>query len=306
MSRVIDPDDLSIGYEIWARSGLDISGLLDEMRAGEHALEADPVWRAFDRIWDLVRTSSLLSEMKAYVIYKLACRTATLPGDAIELGVYRGGLSFMLGLLYETIGSTKQVLMCDAFEAGLPPPDRRVDRAYTAGSMASSVVEVFALRSKFGLDARCVIHRGLFADTLPRLDANQRFSFAHVDCDLYAGARDGLSYVYPRLVDGGVVVVDDYYDESHGVMTALNELAAETGTVIHLSVFGQAYFVKGETAADYERVTIGTHTIKLATDAIRSEPLFLAFLRRVLERKGHSLDRLRGFLALCEGGPSKR
>jgi O-methyltransferase len=306
MTRVIDPDDLSIGYEIWARSGLDIRGLLDEMRAGAHALEADPAWRAFNRIWELVRASSLLGEMKAYVIYKLACDTAALPGDVIELGVYRGGLSFMLGLLYETIGSTKKVLMCDAFDAGLPEPDRRVDRAYTAASMACSVVEILAFRSKLELDARCVVHRGLFADTLPQLPANQRFSFAHVDCDLYAGARDGLRYVYPRLVDGGVVVADDYYDESHGVMTALNELAAETSIVIHLSVFGQAYFVKGEASADYKRVTIGPHTIKLATDAIRREPIFLAFLHRVLERKQQSLDRLRAFLALCEGEARKR
>ncbi|HXJ78484.1 MAG TPA: hypothetical protein VMS64_07345 [Candidatus Methylomirabilis sp.] len=44
MTRVIDPDDLSIGYEIWARSGLDIRGLLGEMRAGERSLEADPAW----------------------------------------------------------------------------------------------------------------------------------------------------------------------------------------------------------------------------------------------------------------------
>jgi hypothetical protein len=101
-------------------------------------------------------------------------------------------------------------------------------------------------------------------------------------------------------------VVDDYYDESHGVMTALNELAAETGIVIHLSVFGQAYFVKGEVTPDHERVTIGPHTVKLATDAIRREPIFLAFLDRVLERKQHSLDRLRGFLALCKGEAGKR
>jgi O-methyltransferase len=39
---------------------------------------------------------------------------------------------------------------------------------------------------------------------------NKKFSFIHVDVDLYKPTIESLSFFYPRLVDGGVMVCDDY------------------------------------------------------------------------------------------------
>ncbi len=52
-------------------------------------------------------------------------------------------------------------------------------------------------------------HKGwipaVFAD-LPET----RWSFVHVDVDLYEPTYATLEYFYPRLVEGGVILCDDY------------------------------------------------------------------------------------------------
>ena len=37
-----------------------------------------------------------------------------------------------------------------------------------------------------------------------------RISLLHVDCDLYAPTKVGLEHLWPRVVRGGCVVLDDY------------------------------------------------------------------------------------------------
>jgi hypothetical protein len=47
-------------------------------------------------------------------------------------------------------------------------------------------------------------------DSFPRIAPTARFSFAHVDANIYEGTRDACAFVIPRMNAGGVVVFDDY------------------------------------------------------------------------------------------------
>lgn len=40
--------------------------------------------------------------------------------------------------------------------------------------------------------------------------SNLKFSFVHIDVDLYQPIRDSLEFFYPRLNPGGIIVLDDY------------------------------------------------------------------------------------------------
>src|SRR6185369_1901065 len=53
-----------------------------------------------------------------------------------------------------------------------------------------------------------VFHVGVFPATLP--GDLQGLAFVHVDCDQYAGHRDCIDLLYPRLVPGGIMMFDDY------------------------------------------------------------------------------------------------
>jgi len=39
---------------------------------------------------------------------------------------------------------------------------------------------------------------------------NQKFSFVHIDVDLYEPTLESLKFFFPRLVKGGVIICDDY------------------------------------------------------------------------------------------------
>ena len=65
-------------------------------------------------------------------------------------------------------------------------------------------------------------HRGYFpqtAETLP----DHIYAFVHLDADLYKPTLAGLQYFFPRLTNGGVIIIHDYNHNWEGVTKAVNE-----------------------------------------------------------------------------------
>ncbi len=54
--------------------------------------------------------------------------------------------------------------------------------------------------------------KGWFNQTLPPFLEKHTapVSFLHVDCDLYSSTKVCLEHLYPKVVDGGFVIIDDY------------------------------------------------------------------------------------------------
>lgn len=79
------------------------------------------------------------------------------------------------------------------------------------------------------------IHIGYFAETLKDLDRYRQMpvAFAHIDVDLYASAREVLTYLRCQLVPGSVLVFDEFFNyqgwQRDGEYRAWQLFAAETG-----------------------------------------------------------------------------
>ena len=138
-------------------------------------------------------------------------------GNVIECGVFRG--STLLGMAHRLAlrGMRRARLFgCDSFE-GFPAPSQ--EDALSNGSFHEHARKgVYAdtdfdrLRwqiASLGFNPTIQLMRGYFEDTLPQL-AGLRFSIAHLDCDLYQSYVTCLDFVYPRLVQGGYMVFDEY------------------------------------------------------------------------------------------------
>jgi hypothetical protein len=73
---------------------------------------------------------------------------------------------------------------------------------------------------------------GRFEDTLPAWRPPEQVTFAHIDCDIYSGARCALRYLGPLLADGAIIVFDELWNypgfEAHEVK-ALYEAEREDG-----------------------------------------------------------------------------
>src|SRR5918994_2174184 len=79
---------------------------------------------------------------------------------------------------------------------------------------------------RFGLspeDNAVSLVRGLFQDTIV---GDEPVALAHIDGDWYESVRTCLERIGPRLVPGGVMVIDDYFKWS-GCRSAVDEFLAE-------------------------------------------------------------------------------
>lgn len=77
----------------------------------------------------------------------------------------------------------------------------------TQGTTFDEVRERF---DRYGLlDDQVQFLRGWFRDTLPSAPI-ERLALLRLDGDFYDSTYDALDALYPRLSDGGYVVVDDY------------------------------------------------------------------------------------------------
>lgn len=134
-----------------------------------------------------------------------------VPGDLLEAGVWRGGMTiFMRGALKAYGVTDKKVWVVDSF-AGLPEPEAKQEYDdWKKGDMAVGLEEVQSNFKRYGLlDEQVVFVKGYFSDTLPRATID-RLAILRVDADLYSSTLDVLNNLYSRLSVGGYAIFDDY------------------------------------------------------------------------------------------------
>ena len=63
---------------------------------------------------------------------------------------------------------------------------------------------------------------GFFPETSTGLE-NEKFALVHIDADLYAPTIEALKFFYPRLSNGGVMIIHDYNHDWEGIPKAITE-----------------------------------------------------------------------------------
>jgi hypothetical protein len=89
------------------------------------------------------------------------------------------------------------------------------------------------------------ILRGWIPERFPEV-SSLSFCFVHIDVDLYQPTLDSLSFFYPRLVRGGLIVCDDYgFSTCPGATRAFDEyMKDKPEKIIHVPT-GQGFIIKG-------------------------------------------------------------
>ncbi|MDB5321801.1 MAG: putative methyltransferase [Phycisphaerales bacterium] len=158
------------------------------------------------------------------VEYVVRCN---IPGDFVECGVYRGGSTAMAVEAFRHFGdkTDRRFYLYDTFAGMTAPTQRDVDFAgrtpdqhlrtwgvKTIDGMANSPLdEVRANLLRTGLAAdRFVFVQGKVEETIPGTVPPGPISILRLDTDWYESTRHELIHLFPRLVPGGVLIVDDY------------------------------------------------------------------------------------------------
>lgn len=176
----------------------------------ERAIRATGVRRAF---WNW---ATQRAQQRPYL--QMLERCAELEGDVIECGVFRGKSLLRIANWLKNRGVRKMIHGLDSFD-GFPceyigevdlGPGRTVQKVRGRFRGANDA-PVRILRTAADLDLPIKLHVGRFDETLPRLiGSGKRFSFVHIDCDIYESYRCCLEKLYDATVPGGVILFDEY------------------------------------------------------------------------------------------------
>lgn len=160
------------------------------------------------RQWNRQNHPNNAGDMARYYFLLLACDQIVkegIQGDVAELGVYKGNSAYMLAKLARSLGTTAYLF--DTYE-GFPDRDLvGVDSGARADAFTDSTLAL--VRKRVG-DENVQFVKGYFPDSLTQVTGSPEFCLVHIDCDLYEPFRQALEYFYPRLVDGGMLIMHDY------------------------------------------------------------------------------------------------
>jgi hypothetical protein len=166
------------------------------------------------------RRLTLCDDVKLDNVLELLCRLHDegIPGDLIETGVWRGGMTIWMRAALRALGdTTRTVWVADSF-TGLPNPDPHLDLrdsiwAHVLTSVQSLEASLDEVKQAFAhaglLDGQVRFLSGWFADTLADAPIDQ-LAMMRLDGDWYESTRDALDALYPRLAHGGFAIIDDY------------------------------------------------------------------------------------------------
>lgn len=148
-------------------------------------------------------------------------RTGGDVGDYYEFGIFRGGAFSAAQAACRELGiQSTHFYGFDSFQ-GLPPVEGidETDGLFYEGQFAASKEAVMRNLSRNGVDwDRTTLIEGFFSDSLTD-EAKQQHPFrsvgvALIDCDLYSSTKEVLTWLESYLVDGSVLLFDDW--ESFG------------------------------------------------------------------------------------------
>jgi hypothetical protein len=163
---------------------------------------------------DPSRVSKFLAHAKLYEM------SLNLPGHYMEAGVFKGA-SFCrmrkLGKLFHP-DHTRRFIGFDVFgrfpEAAYEADRKVLNKQFESdGNEGISKADLEQLLQAQHLFDCVELIEGNVTETLPEYLARYEevsFSIVNVDVDLYESTKSVLEHAFPRVVKGGVVILDDY------------------------------------------------------------------------------------------------
>lgn len=152
--------------------------------------------------------------------YELYKKIIELPGDVIELGVFKGGSLLQFCTFRELLENerSRKIVGFDVF--GKFPSAAKVEsdtvfvenwnKQFNNEFLTKQDIEQSLDHKKFG---NVELVEGNIMETVDeylKRNPHTRIALLHIDTDVYEPAKFGLEKLFDRVVKGGIIVFDDY------------------------------------------------------------------------------------------------
>lgn len=163
---------------------------------------------------DSTRIGKIIAQ---YELYKMS---AELPGAIVECGVFKGNSLCKFAMFRDLFGNrfSKKIIGFDIF--GKFPQTKFADDKKSrkkfiveAGIQGISKEQLLGVLKHKNADTLVELVKGDITRTVPRYVKDHpelRISLLNIDVDIYEPAVTILKHLFPRVVPGGIVLLDDY------------------------------------------------------------------------------------------------
>lgn len=181
----------------------------------------------------------------------LCNRYRSVKGDIVECGVWKGG---MIAGIAEILGDIDRTYyLFDSFE-GLPdakPVDgstaiswqKNIDSPNYFNNCKSDIEDAHEAMTLAGITNFKIV-KGWFKDTLPD-NGIEQIAILRLDGDWYDSIYDCMHYLFPKVANNGLIIIDDYY-VWEGTSKAIHDYLSDVKSPSRICTLtgGVAYIVK--------------------------------------------------------------
>jgi hypothetical protein len=165
----------------------------------------------FERMWSLIQSFHHV-------------RQESLVGDFVECGVWKGGNIILLKKLIEKFNMKKNIYGFDTFEGMVEPsfydvnynnkPAKKMFDEHKKNEIGFAMCSLDDVKRNIKKNTKTdniFLIKGKVEDTLKnKRKLPKKISILRLDTDFYESTKIELEILFPRLVKGGVLIVDDY------------------------------------------------------------------------------------------------
>lgn len=166
-----------------------------------------------------------LERLSAIALSMRYLRNNHIEGALVECGVWAGGSIGLAAFLSQQKGELRDVALFDTFEGMTAPSaidsleahDGYKSTLLDNGTSSWCAVNLLEVKSNLAstgiaLDRFSFIVGDVSATLMEESNIPAKIAFLRLDTDWYQSTYDELTHLYPRLVKGGIIIIDDFGD----------------------------------------------------------------------------------------------
>jgi O-methyltransferase len=174
-------------------------------------------WIKYRMVYRSLKDYTMIPQKLYFANLDLCRFYRKIEGDIVECGTWRGG---MIAGMVSILGADQKYYLFDSFE-GLPEVEDIDGKAAKAWQTNKNGVDYFdncradeseAQKAMIISGAKnFTIHKGWFNESLKSFSSPNGIAILRLDADWYNSTMDCLTNLFPKINNGGILIVDDYY-----------------------------------------------------------------------------------------------
>lgn len=203
----------------------------------------------FEKTINSTTTFTLIEETYFRNIHEIIVEITKnkIPGDIINIGIYKGGGSLYMKALFEDLGMHKKWFLFDSF-CGFKNDTIKQEKDLASLKLFSenlkytnnypSKQDVEQLFKKFNLDTDLTVIEGFIENTLHHYSFN-KIAFLHLDVDFFEPTMFALQELYDKVQVGGWIIIDDYFVDMFNCKEAVDQFIKSNNINCEIIRLGQ-------------------------------------------------------------------